>query len=106
MNPDQRFGQLLQCLIQVIARAAIPEERVRSIVATGRKQITAFNLCDGTRTLTEVARKARLDQGNFSRAATRWVQSGVAFRIGEGRDTRLLHIFPIAPNLAAARKNA
>lgn len=103
MNANQRLEQLLECLIQVIARAAIPEERVQEIVATGRKQVTAFNLCDGTRTLTEVASKARLDTGNLSRAASRWVQNGVAFWIGEGKEARLLHVFPIAPKTPRRR---
>ncbi len=103
MSTNQRLEQLLECLIQVIARAAIPEDRVREIVATGRKQLAAFNLCDGTRTLTEVARRARLDTGNLSRAASRWVQNGVAFWIGEGRDARLLHVFPITAEIPPRR---
>ena len=95
MAPNQRLEQLLQCLIHVVGRAAMTEERVREIVATGDKQVEAFNLFDGTHTQTEVAQKAGLDQGNLSRAAARWVENGVAFWIGEGDDARLLHIFPI-----------
>lgn len=101
MDTTERFEHLLECLIQVVARAAIPEEKVRAVVQTGRKQLTAFNLCDGSRTLTEVARKARLDPGNLSRAANRWVHSGVAFWVGTGQNARLLHVFPITAKARA-----
>jgi hypothetical protein len=95
MAQNQRLEQLFQCLIHVVGRAAMPEERVREIVATGDKQVEAFNLFDGTHTQTEVAQRVGLDQGNLSRAAARWVENGVAFWIGEGDDARLLHVFPI-----------
>ncbi len=95
MNSSQRFEHLLQCLIHVVGRAAVSEDRVREIVATGDKQVDAFNLFDGTRTQTDVAQKVGVDQGNLSRATSRWVENGVAFWIGEGDAARLLHIFPI-----------
>lgn len=105
MSEDQRLEQLLECLIQVVARAAISEDKIREIVETGAKQVTAFNLCDGTRTLVQIAGKARLDRGNLSRAASRWVQGGAAFWIGEGKDARLLHVFPIAPKKERKRRS-
>jgi hypothetical protein len=92
---SERLEQLLQCLIHVVGRAAIPEERVREIVSTGEKQVEAFNLCDGTRTQKQIIEAVGLDSGNFSRAAARWVETGVAFTVGDGSDERLLHIFPI-----------
>ncbi|SRR6266540_1739305 len=95
MDSTQRFEQLVQCLIHVVGRAAVSEEQVRKIVATGEKQVEAFNLCDGTLTQKEVVEKVGLDQGSVSRSMTRWVENGVAFWIGEGSDARLLHIFPI-----------
>ena len=95
MAPNRRLEQLLQCLIHVVGRAAMTEESVREIVATGDKQVEAFNLFDGTHTQTEVAQRVGVDQGNLSRAAARWVENGAAFWIGEGDDARLLHIFPI-----------
>ena len=92
---SERLEQLLQCLIHVVGRSAIPEERVREIVSTGDKKVEAFNLCDGTRTQKQITDAVGLDKGNFSRAAARWVETGVAFTVGEGADERLLHVFPI-----------
>jgi hypothetical protein len=79
----------LRCILIIFARAQIPEDRVREVVGGLTK---AYNLCDGTRLLTEVARLAGKDAGNFSRAAQRWVEEGVAFRLSNGA---LLHAFPI-----------
>ena len=106
MDASQRLEQLLQCLIHVVGRAAVSEERVRQIVATGEKQVEAFNSCDGTLTQKEVVEKVGLDQGSVSRSMTRWVENGVAFWIGEGNDARLLHIFPIPLTKVPKAKNA
>lgn len=96
MNPNERLEQLAQCLIHIIGRAAIPEDRVREVVATRAKQVKAFNLCDGTRSQSEVARKTGVHQANLSRAMSRWIENGVAFWLGEGSEAKLLHIFPIS----------
>ena len=96
MPKPSRMEDLLQCLVHVIGRAAIPEERVREIVGTGGKQIRAFNLCDGTLTQTKIAKKCRIDSGNFSRTLARWIESGIVFPLGEGREMGLLHVYPLA----------
>ena len=93
MENGARLEQLLQCLLQIIARAAIPETRVAVVVGTKAKQLKAFNLSDGTRTQTEIAKQVGVDQASLSRSATRWVDAGIAFRIGDGKDARLLHIY-------------
>jgi len=83
------------CALQLIGRGTIPPERVREIIGSRKKQIRAFNLCDGKRTLREIATKANIDIGNLSRTTTRWREQGILFEIGEGRDSRLLHIYPL-----------
>jgi len=95
-NSSEQIEELLGCLIQVIGRAAIPETRVREVVGSGSKQIRAFNLCDGTRTQTQIRKAVGLDSGNFSNTAKRWVESGVAFEFRNGKESRLLHIYPLA----------
>ncbi len=95
MEPTERFEQLLQCLVQIIGRNAMPSETVYKILGQGKKQLKAFNLCDGSLTQKEVAKKSGIDQGNLSRTVNRWVQNGIAFWIGEGRNATLLHIYPL-----------
>lgn len=88
---------LLRCLVHIVGRASMPNEMVREIVGKGKKQIQAFNLCDGTLNQAEISKKCKIDQGNLSRTFDRWVKNGIAFWIGEGSDSKLMHIYPIPP---------
>ena len=73
MKPEAVLNDLLRCAIQVVGRIAIPPDKVREIVATGKKSIHAYNLCDGTRSQMDIVKKLKLDQGSFSRTQKRWV---------------------------------
>jgi Fic family protein len=97
MEDGKRSEWLLECLIHVIGRAAIKIDDVCQIVGQ-KKQIRAFNLCDGTLTLSEIAKKSGINKANLSRTFDRWVKNGIAFRFKEGKETRLLHVFPIPLN--------
>jgi|SRR5271157_2954813 len=88
-------SDLLRCLLHVIGRAVIPDKKVRALIGRAKNGLKAFNLLDGVRTITEVSKKTKINQGNLSRLTSRWVDSGIAFRIGEGLDERVLHVYPI-----------
>ena len=79
------------------APSTISREVRRNQIATGRgtKQVEAFNLADGTRTQSEIAEQVKMDQGQLSRTVSRWIEAGIMFRLGDGRDAKLLHIYPI-----------
>jgi hypothetical protein len=62
----------------------------------GESQLLAYNFCDGTKSQAEVAKAASLDPGNFSRSVARWVEAGILVRLGEGRDAKLLHAYPLS----------
>ncbi len=97
---------LLRAILSVTARQAFPPERLAEIVlakGAGVKQVEAFNLCDGSKTQGEIAKDSKLDAGNFSRTVSRWVDEGVVFRLGEGREARLLHVYPL-PDAATKQK--
>jgi DNA-binding MarR family transcriptional regulator len=81
------------------ARQAISVEELIQTVApkgSGEDQMLAFNLCDGSRGQSEIAKEVKLDPGNFSRTVARWVEAGIVIRMGEGREAKLLHIYPIS----------
>jgi hypothetical protein len=86
---------LLRCAIQLVGRIAIPVEKVQESVGSGRKRIDAFNLADGTNSQQDIAKKLRIDPGNLSRTSTRWVNDGIAFWLGQGREKRLCHVYAI-----------
>lgn len=108
---DIPLSDLLKCAMQVVGRIAMRPEQVGEILVrnASTKQLKAYNLCDGMKTQGEVAKAAGLDAGNFSRTAARWVKSGVLFRIGSGKEAKLLHLYPIAKSdfkLTPRRKGA
>jgi hypothetical protein len=90
-----RIEQLLRILIQLGARSGYPEDKVKDLISRSPKQIVAYNLCDGNLTQRQVAKKAGLDEGNFSRTVARWMLAGVLFKLGEGREAKLLHLYPL-----------
>ena len=97
MKSNEQTDALLGCLVQIIGRAVMPIDTVYNLVGRGAKQIDAFNICDGTLTLSEIAKKTAIDKGNLSRTFARWVENGVAFWVGQGKAARLLHIYPVPP---------
>jgi hypothetical protein len=90
-----KIEDFLPCALQVLGRATMPPENVRRIIGDRKKQLQAFNLCDGTNTLKQIAKRSRINQGNLSRTMSRWREHGIVFLVGEGKDARLLHIYPL-----------
>lgn len=89
---------LLKAIFSMVARQAIPPQRVAKIVmakGAGAKHRAAYNLCDGTRTQADIVKALKLQQGNFSRLVSRWIEAGIVIRLGEGRETMLLHVYPL-----------
>lgn len=102
--------QYLRAILATVARQTFPTSSVRDLVAIGSdkaKQLQAYNLCDGSRSQAEVAKAAGLDQGSFSRTIGRWMDAGIVIRVGEGRDVRPLHVYPLPEGLIkkASAKN-
>ena len=93
---------LLRILVNVTARVAFTEERLRAVVLGGSKApekwIAAYNLCDGTRGQREIARLTGVDQGALSRAVVRWVDAGVAFKVGP--DGKTYGLYPLQLSVA------
>lgn len=89
----------LRAILATIARQTFPASELARIVApaghAGDKQIAAYNLCDGTRSQADVAKELGLDSGAFSRTVARWLDVGVVVRVGQGREARLVHLYPL-----------
>lgn len=88
---------LLRFLVRINGRIAFPHEELRQLVvpsAKQKKQLKAYNLCDGSKKLSEIAKSTGLDQGNFSRTVSRWEQLGIVSRIGP--DKNPLHLYPLS----------
>ena len=85
----------LRAIVGLMGRQAFPPDVLAELVGR-EKQIDAYNLCDGSRTQSDVAGELGLDQGNFSRTLNRWIEIGIMFKVGEGREARPVHLYPLA----------
>jgi len=66
---------LLRGILSMTARIAIPPKELPDILMPKggtEAQLEAYNMCDGTRSQSEIARALNLDTGNFSRTVARW----------------------------------
>jgi len=98
---------LLRALLSTVARQSFPERVLREIVSSrpaGQSQLAAYNMCDGTKTQSEIAKAHNIDPGSFSRTVARWIEAGIVFRIPDGREVKLLHIYPLPPETNAGRE--
>lgn len=87
--------QILKAILQTQARGAYSQEKVAEIVGRGERNQKAYQLCDGTKTQSEIVKISKLDSGNFSRTLANWVEEGIVFKFVEGKDIIPLHIFPL-----------
>jgi DNA-binding MarR family transcriptional regulator len=89
----------LRAIYSMVARQTFPPADVEKIVGRD-KQVEAYNLCDGSRSQTQVAAEVGLDKGNFSKTLARWVDQGILIRITDGKEMRPLHLYPLPSSRA------
>jgi hypothetical protein len=88
---------LLRAIFMTLGRATYPPEKVIQLVAPREdsdKSLVAYNLCDGNTAQADIAKKAKLDKANLSRAVACWIEAGIAVRIG--KDQLPLHLYPLS----------
>jgi predicted transcriptional regulator len=87
----------LRAILATVARQTFSPDRILEILGptAGEKQHRAFNLCDGSRTQADIAKELGLDSGNFSKTLNRWIDEGIVIRVGEKREARPLHVYPL-----------
>jgi DNA-binding MarR family transcriptional regulator len=102
---DTSSETLLKAIFGAISRLSIPPEKLLEIVQTSAsdKHVRAFNMCDGQSSQSEIAKSLKLDSGNFSRTVARWIDAGAVVRLGEGRDAKLLHAYPLPTSQSKKR---
>lgn len=85
----------LRAILATVARQTFSPARILEIINAGEKQQRAFNLCDGSRSQSEIVKELGLDHGNFSRSVSRWIDEGIVIRVGQNREARPLHVYPL-----------
>jgi hypothetical protein len=94
----------LRAILATVARQTFSPEKILEIMGpnAGERQHRAYNLCDGTRSQSDISKELGLDKGNFSKTLGRWIDAGIVIRIGDGREARPLHVYPL-PEAAMKR---
>jgi hypothetical protein len=87
----------LRAILATVARQTFSPAKILEIMgpAAGEKQFRAYNLCDGTRSQSDIAKELGLDPSNFSKSLNRWIDEGIVIRVGENRETRPMHVYPL-----------
>jgi CRP-like cAMP-binding protein len=87
----------LRAILATVARQTFSPAKILEIMGpnAGEKQHRAFNLCDGSRTQADIAKELGLDSSNFSKTLSRWIDEGIVIRVGENREARPLHVYPL-----------
>ncbi|MNT63487.1 hypothetical protein D3C72_2013060 [compost metagenome] len=91
----------LRAILATVARQTFSPAKILEIMGpnAGEKQRRAFNLCDGSRTQADIAKELGIDSGNFSKTLSRWIDEGIVIRVGEKREARPLHVYPLPETL-------
>lgn len=96
----------LRAILATVARQTFPPERLAELVGTGKKQLAAFNLLDGTKSQSEVAKQLSIDPASMSRTIARWIEAGIALRVGDGKEARVIHVYPLPHGFVTGGKGS
>ncbi|MCI4644640.1 MAG: MarR family transcriptional regulator [Hyphomonadaceae bacterium] len=89
---------LLKAILSTVARQSFPPGELYKLVCPRSgmaKQAKAFNLCDGSKTQSEIADAVGLDKGNFSKQVKRWIDVGIVVKVATEKGELPLHVYPI-----------
>ena len=95
MSKDEIY---LRAILATVARQTFSLSDILSHVAPrsgSEKQVAAYNLCDGTRSVTQIASEADLDKSNLRRSINRWIDAGIVVKIEDGQEVRPVHVYSI-----------
>lgn len=98
-------NELLRVLVAVSGCLAFPEERLREIVSPKghAAYLRAYSLCDGRTPLRAIAKSVGVDQGNLAKVYAKWIDAGIAFRVGPKRAPLHLYALPAGGARAEVR---
>lgn len=82
-----------------LGRLVFKKDELKELVTKGSKRPTAilqaYNLCDGSFTITEIASKVGVTQSAITQAVDRWEKLGVIFKKVEKGAVYPLKLYPI-----------
>lgn len=95
---------ILRAILATISRQTFPPGALYKLVvpkAGAEQNVDAYNLCDGTRTVTDIAKELAIDAANLRKRILRWAEEGIVVRVEQDKSTYPVHLYPLT---ASARK--
>ena len=92
----------LKMIMQLVARQTFSVEDVAGHVCPTKnsaKSLVAYNLCDGTKSQTEIGNICGIERANCQKMIKRWELEGIVLRVPHGNELHPLHVFPISKKL-------
>lgn len=99
----------LRAMMSLVARQTFPPDILAGIVSpvANAKTFETYNLFDGTRTQTDVAKIVSTDAGLLSRTVKRWTDDGIMLKVTDEGVVKPVHVYPLPERLLqAARKKS
>ena len=88
-----------ELIISLLGRIAFKNDELKSLVTKGSKKpsemVCAYNLCDGTTGITEIANKADVAQSSLTAAVDKWERLGIILKKKKGKEVLPLRLFEI-----------
>ena len=88
-----------ELIISLLGHLVFPAGKLKDLVAKGSKKpkaiIKAYNLCDGTLSITDIATKVGIAQSSLTDAVNKWEKLGIILKIKEGNNIYPLKLYVI-----------
>nr|WP_145994337.1 hypothetical protein [Mesorhizobium loti] len=97
----------LRATMSLIARNTFPPEKLAEVISpvANVKTYETYNLFDGTRTQTDIAKIQATDASLLSRTVKRWIDDGIMVKIVDAGAVKPVHVYPLPDRyIEAARK--
>lgn len=92
----ERIVKQNEFIISLLGRMAFEQNELKKLVTKGSKKptavIKAYNMCDGTRTITEIANYVGITQSAMTQAVDRWEKNGIIFKVKKGNEVLPLKV--------------
>lgn len=83
-------------IISLLGRMAFRQDELKKLVIKGSKKpaaiIKAYNMCNGTRTITEIANHVGITPSAMTQAVDRWEKNGIIFKAKKGNEVLPLKV--------------
>jgi DNA-binding MarR family transcriptional regulator len=89
---------LLRAILATVARQTFPPETIEKIVApqaNSLKWMQVYNLCDGSMSQADIAKKVNVDKSDVSKKIKKWIEAGIVIRLADGDGERPVHVYPL-----------